>query len=73
MKIVVFGDSDIVFGFCFVGVYEVYVFEEILLDIERFKNKFNEFIEREDVGIILIIERLVEKVEIFDVKFFIIF
>ncbi|BAD85790.1 archaeal/vacuolar-type H+-ATPase, subunit F [Thermococcus kodakarensis KOD1] len=68
MKIAVLGDSDTVLGFRLAGVHEAYAFEETPLDIERLKNKLNELIEREDVGIILITERLAEKVEIPDVK-----
>ncbi|MBP1911819.1 V-type ATP synthase subunit F [Thermococcus stetteri] len=68
MRIAVLGDSDTVLGFRLAGVHEAYVFEETPMDIERLKNKLRELIERGDVGIILITERLAEKVEIPDVK-----
>lgn len=68
MKIAVLGDSDTVLGFRLAGVHEAYIFEETPIDIERLRNKLRELIERGDVGVILITERLAEKVEIPDVK-----
>ncbi|AMQ18977.1 V-type ATP synthase subunit F [Thermococcus peptonophilus] len=68
MKIAVLGDSDTVLGFRLAGVHEAYVFEETPMDVERLRNKLRELIESGDVGIILITERLAEKIEIPDVK-----
>ncbi|AEH25239.1 V-type ATP synthase subunit F [Pyrococcus yayanosii] len=69
MKIVVIGDQDTALGFRLAGAHEVYAFDEAPLSIERARNKLKELIEREDVGIILITERLAEKVGVPDVKF----
>jgi V/A-type H+-transporting ATPase subunit F len=68
MKIAVLGDRDTALGFRLAGAHEVYVFEENPLDIERLRNKLRELVERDDIGIILITERLAEKVELPDVK-----
>ncbi|AFK21934.1 V-type ATP synthase subunit F [Pyrococcus sp. ST04] len=62
MKVVVMGDSDTVVGFKLAGVHEVYEFDYSELSIERARNKLRELVEREDVGIILITERLAEKI-----------
>lgn len=69
MKIAVLGDKDTALGFKLAGVHEVYSFEDTPLDMERLRNKLSELIERGDVGIILITERFVQKIEIPDVKF----
>ncbi|WP_324734889.1 V-type ATP synthase subunit F [Thermococcus sp. SY098] len=69
MKIVLMGDRDTALGFKLAGVHEVYSFEETPLENERAKNKLKELIEREDVGIILITERLAQRIEIPDVAF----
>ncbi|WP_456367177.1 V-type ATP synthase subunit F [Thermococcus sp.] len=68
MKIAVLGDKDTALGFRLAGVHEVYAFEQAPLDLERLKNKLNELVEREDIGIILITESLAEKIELPDVK-----
>lgn len=68
MKIVLMGDMDTVLGFKLAGVHEAYSFGENSLETERAKNKLKELIEREDIGIILITERLAERVEIPEVK-----
>ncbi|HIP75226.1 MAG TPA: V-type ATP synthase subunit F [Thermococcus paralvinellae] len=69
MKIVLMGDRDTALGFKLAGVHEVYSFEETPMDYERAKNKLKELIEREDVGIILITERLAQRIGIPDVAF----
>ncbi|ADT84672.1 V-type ATP synthase subunit F [Thermococcus barophilus] len=69
MKIVLMGDRDTALGFKLAGVHEVYSFEETSLENERAKNKLKELIEREDVGIILITERLAQRIGIPDVAF----
>ncbi|MCA6213905.1 V-type ATP synthase subunit F [Thermococcus bergensis] len=69
MKIVVLGDKDTALGFRLAGVHEAYSFGETMHELERAKNKLKELIEREDVGVILITERLAQKVEIPDVTF----
>ncbi|ACS90844.1 MULTISPECIES: V-type ATP synthase subunit F [Thermococcus] len=69
MKIVVLGDKDTVLGFRLAGVHETYSFEDTTHEIERVRNKIMELIEREDVGVILITERLAQRVEIPDVAF----
>jgi len=69
MKIVLMGDRDTALGFKLAGVHEVYSFEETSLENKRAKNKLKELIEREDVGIILITERLAQRIEIPDVTF----
>jgi len=69
MKIAVLGDKDTALGFKLAGVHEVYSFGDTPLDMERLKNKLNELIERDDVGIILITERFAQKVEIPEIAF----
>ncbi|NJD98791.1 V-type ATP synthase subunit F [Thermococcus sp. LS1] len=69
MKIAVLGDKDTALGFKLAGAHEVYSFEDTPLDMERLKNKLNELVEREDIGIILITERFVQKIELPDVTF----
>jgi len=69
MKIVLMGDSDTVLGFKLSGVHEAYSFEETSLETERAKNKLKELIERGDVGIILMTERLAERVGVPEVTF----
>ncbi|WP_457752590.1 V-type ATP synthase subunit F [Thermococcus sp.] len=69
MKIVLMGDRDTALGFKLAGVHEVYSFEETSLENERAKNKLKELIERGDVGIILITERLAQRIGIPDVAF----
>ncbi len=69
MKIVLMGDRDTALGFKLAGVHEVYSFEETSLENKRAKNKLKELIEREDVGIILITERLAQRIEVPDVTF----
>ncbi|KPU64044.1 V-type ATP synthase subunit F [Thermococcus sp. MV5] len=67
MKIVVLGDKDTALGFKLAGVHETYSFGDAPLEIERVRNKLRELVEREDVGVIFITERLAQKVEIPDV------
>ncbi|HDG64021.1 MAG TPA: V-type ATP synthase subunit F [Thermococcus sp.] len=67
MKIVVFGDKDTTLGFRLAGVHEAYSFGENTRELERARNKLKELIEREDIGVILITERLAQKIEIPDV------
>ncbi|WP_297507734.1 V-type ATP synthase subunit F [Thermococcus sp.] len=67
MKIAVLGDRDTALGFKLAGVHEVYAFDDTPLDIERLKNKLEELIEKGDVGIILITERLAQRIELPDV------
>lgn len=69
MKIVVLGDKDTALGFRLAGVHEAYSFEETIQELERAKNKLKELVEREDIGVILITERLAQKIEIPDVTF----
>ncbi|USS41249.1 V-type ATP synthase subunit F [Thermococcus aggregans] len=69
MKIVVLGDKDTALGFRLAGVHEAYSFEETTHELERAKNKLKELIEREDIGVILITERLAQKIGIPDVTF----
>ncbi|ACJ17241.1 V-type ATP synthase subunit F [Thermococcus onnurineus NA1] len=69
MKIAVLGDKDTALGFKLAGAHEVYSFEDTPLDMERLKNKLNELVEREDIGIILITERFVQKIGLPDVTF----
>ncbi|WP_461863063.1 V-type ATP synthase subunit F [Thermococcus sp.] len=69
MKIIVMGDNDTALGFKLAGAHEVYSFGETSLDTERARNKIRELVERNDVGIILITERLAQKIEIPDVTF----
>ncbi|HDG64259.1 V-type ATP synthase subunit F [Thermococci archaeon] len=69
MKIVVLGDKDTTLGFRLAGVHEAYSFEDTTHEMERVRNKIMELIEREDVGVILITERLAQRVEIPDVTF----
>ncbi|WP_461867102.1 V-type ATP synthase subunit F [Thermococcus sp.] len=69
MKIVVMGDKDTVLGFKLAGVHETYAFGENDLDTERAKNKINELIDKQDVGIILITERLARRIEVPTVTF----
>ncbi len=69
MKIAVLGDRDTALGFKLAGVHEVYSFEDSPLDMERLRNKLSELIERGDVGIILITERFLQRVEVPEVTF----
>lgn len=69
MKIAVLGDSDTALAFKLAGVHEVYSFKETPLELERLRNKLRELVEREDIGIVLITERLAAKVELPDVRF----
>ncbi len=69
MKIVVMGDKDTALGFKLAGAHEVYAFGESELDTERAKNKINELVDRQDVGIILITEKLARRIEIPAVAF----
>ena len=69
MKLVVWGDKDTTLGFRLAGVHEAYSFEDTTHEMERVRNKIMELIEREDVGVILITERLAQRVEIPDVTF----
>lgn len=69
MRIAVMGDRDTALGFKLAGVHEVYSFEETTLDTERARNKIKELIERQDIGIIFITERLAQRIEIPDVTF----
>lgn len=69
MKIVLMGDRDTALGFKLAGVHEVYAFEETPLETERARNKLKELIEREDVGIILITERLADRIGLPEVTF----
>ncbi|GAB6100908.1 V-type ATP synthase subunit F [Thermococcus atlanticus] len=69
MRIAVMGDTDTALGFKLAGVHEVYSFEETALDTERARNKIKELIERQDIGIIFITERLAQRIEIPDVTF----
>ncbi|CAB50667.1 V-type ATP synthase subunit F [Pyrococcus abyssi] len=62
MKVVVMGDSDTVTGFRLAGVHEAYEFDFSELSIERARNKLKELVERDDVGIILITERLAQRI-----------
>ncbi|MFA4646913.1 V-type ATP synthase subunit F [Pyrococcus kukulkanii] len=62
MKIVVMGDEDTVVGFKLAGVHEAYEFDLSDLSIERARNKLKELVERDDIGVILITERLAEKI-----------
>ncbi|AEC51751.1 V-type ATP synthase subunit F [Pyrococcus sp. NA2] len=62
MKIVVMGDPDTVTGFRLAGIHEAYEFDFSDLSIERARNKLRELIERDDIGIILITERLAQKI-----------
>ncbi|AAL80305.1 V-type ATP synthase subunit F [Pyrococcus furiosus DSM 3638] len=62
MKIVVMGDSDTVVGFRLAGVHEAYEYDESLESVERARNKLRELLERDDVGIILITERLAQRI-----------
>jgi V/A-type H+-transporting ATPase subunit F len=64
MKIAVLGDKDTALGFRLAGAHEVYSFDDTPLDMERLRNKLKELVERDDIGIILITERFVEKVEL---------
>ncbi|ASJ11498.1 MULTISPECIES: V-type ATP synthase subunit F [Thermococcus] len=64
MKIAVLGDKDTALGFKLAGAHEVYSFDDTPLDMERLKNKLKELVERDDIGIILITERFVQKVEL---------
>jgi len=64
MKIAVLGDKDTALGFRLAGAHEVYSFEDTPLDMERLRNKLKELVERDDIGIILITERFVGKVEL---------
>lgn len=61
MKVVIMGDSDTVVGFRLAGIHEAYEFDLSELSIERARNKLKELVERDDVGIILITERLAQK------------
>ncbi len=69
MKIAVLGDRDTALGFRLAGVHEVHSFDTTPLEIKRLKNKIDELIEREDIGIILITEGLAQRIEIPDVTF----
>ncbi|HDZ35788.1 MAG TPA: V-type ATP synthase subunit F [Thermococcus sp.] len=69
MKIAVLGDKDTALGFRLAGAHEVYSFEDTPLDMERLRNKLKELVERDDIGIILITERFVQKIELPDVTF----
>lgn len=69
MKIVLMGDTDTTLGFKLAGVHETYAFGESSLETDRARNKLKELIERGDVGIILITERLAERVGIPEVMF----
>ncbi|WP_048151040.1 V-type ATP synthase subunit F [Palaeococcus ferrophilus] len=69
MKIVLMGDRDTALGFKLAGVHEVYAFEETALETDRARNKLKELIEREDVGIILITERLADRIGLPEVTF----
>ncbi|BAA31103.1 V-type ATP synthase subunit F [Pyrococcus horikoshii] len=62
MKVVIMGDSDTVVGFRLAGIHEAYEFDLSELSIERARNKLKELVERDDVGIILITERLAQKI-----------
>ncbi|ASA78557.1 MULTISPECIES: V-type ATP synthase subunit F [Thermococcus] len=64
MKIAVLGDKDTALGFRLAGAHEVYSFDDTPLDMERLRNKLKELVERDDIGIILITERFVGKVEL---------
>ncbi|WP_297091131.1 V-type ATP synthase subunit F [Thermococcus sp.] len=64
MKIAVLGDKDTALGFRLAGAHEVYSFDDTPLDMERLRNKLKELVERDDIGIILITERFVQKVEL---------
>ncbi|NJE62493.1 V-type ATP synthase subunit F [Thermococcus sp. 21S7] len=64
MKIAVLGDKDTALGFKLAGAHEVYSFDDTPLDMERLRNKLKELVERDDIGIILITERFVGKVEL---------
>ncbi|NJE05601.1 V-type ATP synthase subunit F [Thermococcus sp. M36] len=68
MKIAVLGDKDTALGFKLAGAHEVYSFEDTPLDMERLSNKLKELVERGDVGIILITERFLQKVDVPDVE-----
>ncbi len=69
MKIAVLGDKDTALGFKLAGAHEVYAFDDTPLEMERLRNKLKELIERGDVGIILITERFLQRVEVPEVKF----
>lgn len=69
MKIAVLGDRDTALGFKLAGAHEVYAFDDTPLEMERLRNKLKELIERGDVGIILITERFLQRVEVPEVKF----
>lgn len=69
MKIVLMGDRDTALGFKLAGVHEVYTFKETALETDRARNKLKELIEREDIGIILITERLADRVGLPEVTF----
>ncbi len=68
MKIAVLGDRDTALGFRLAGAHEVYSFGgDTPLEMERLRNKLKELVERDDIGIILISERFVGRVELPDV------
>jgi V/A-type H+-transporting ATPase subunit F len=69
MKIAVLGDRDTALGFKLAGAHEVYSFDTTPLEVERLKNKVDELVGREDIGIILITEGLAQKIELPDVTF----
>ncbi|WP_297435694.1 V-type ATP synthase subunit F [Thermococcus sp.] len=69
MKIAVLGDRDTALGFKLAGAHEVYPFDTTPLEIERLKNKVDELVGREDIGIILITEGLAQRIELPDVTF----
>ncbi|WP_457751464.1 V-type ATP synthase subunit F [Thermococcus sp.] len=69
MKIAVLGDRDTALGFKLAGIHEVYSFDDTSLDMERLRNKLMELVERGDIGIILITEKFLQKIEPPDVTF----